>query len=344
MNYTSTYIDDLSQVQDAVPKLENIYGCSVLLTGATGLVCSAVVDFLLNLNDTRNAGLTVYIAARSLEKAEKRFNQRMARTDIVFVEYDALKELTWTFDVDYIIHGASPANPALYVKQPVETMLANILGMNNILDYARKHGVKRVLFISSSEVYGRKENPEPYRDNEYGYVDILNPRACYPSAKRACETLCVSYKAEYEVDSVIVRLGHIYGPTATRSDTRASSQFFYDVLDGHDIIMKSAGLQLRSYCYVVDCVSAIMAVLLNGETGKAYNVSNPASVVTIRELAEQIAVCAGRKVVFENPSDEEERGYNLMDNSSLDGLNLAGLGWHGKFDLKTGLEHTLQIL
>lgn len=341
MHYTSTYLNDLTEAQEAIVGIEDFKGCSVLVTGATGLVCSAIVDFLIRLNDTRNAGVCVYVTARSLQKATDRFGQLLNRPDVVFVEYDALKDVTWSFDVDYIIHGASPANPALYTKQPVETMLANILGMNNILNYAKKHHVKRVLFVSSSEVYGRKENSEPYGSSEYGYVDILNPRACYPSAKRACETLCSSYGAEYGIDSVIVRLGHVYGPTATRQDTRASSQFFYDVLDGHDIVMKSAGSQVRSYCYVVDCVSAILTVLLSGEMGKAYNISNPVSVVTIRELAEQIAKSSGRKVVFENPSDEEKKGYNLMDNSSLDSADLLILGWKGLFSLEDGVNHTL---
>ena len=344
MNGAAIYRNDITSAQRAIPNLDRIKGRSVLVTGATGLVCSAIVDFLLNLNDTQNAGTTVYIAARSRDKAERRFGARMNRSDVVFVEYDALEPIDWPFDADYVIHGASPANPGLYVKQPVETMLANLLGMNNILKAAQRLHTTRVLFVSSSEVYGRKENAEPYGDAEYGYVDILNPRACYPSAKRACETLCAAYRAEYGVDSVIVRLGHIYGPTATRADVRASSQFFFDVLDGHDIVMKSAGSQLRSYCYVVDCVSAVLTVLLNGETGKAYNISNPDSIVTIRALAEQIAESAGRRVVFENPSDEEKRGYNLMDNSSLDAASLLALGWKGAFGLRDGVEHTLQSI
>ena len=143
---------------------------------------------------------------------------------------------------------------------------------------------------------------------------------------------------------MIVRLGHIYGPTATRQDTRASSQFFYDVLDGHNIVMKSAGTQLRSYVYVSDCVSAIVAVLLNGMPGSAYNISNPDSIVTIRELAEQIAKSAKCKVIFENPTDEEQQGYNLMDNSSLDSSALLNLGWKGCFSLEVGVEHTVSIV
>lgn len=344
MQYTSTYINDLIYAQSACPNLHKIYGMRILVTGATGLVCSAIVDFLLALNDSKKAEIKIYVAARSIKKAEMRFGQRMHRADVSFVEYDALMSLSWDFDVDYIIHGASPANPVLYVKQPVETMLTNFLGMSNILKYAKDHNTKRVIFISSSEVYGIKSNLEPYGDSEYGYIDILDPRACYPSAKRACETLCVSFYAEYDVDSVIVRLGHIYGPTATRTDTRASSQFFYDVLDGRDIVMKSAGSQLRSYCYVVDCTSAIITVLINGDVLEAYNVGNPNSVISIRDLAELISNVSQKKLVFELPTDEEKAGYNLMDNSSLCTEKLLSCGWNPLFSAQVGVQHTFDIM
>lgn len=344
MNYTSTYINDLKISQDSIPNLKKIYNSNILITGATGLVCSAIVDFILVLNDTVNANIKVYLAARTKEKALQRFGNKLERSDIIFVAYDALKEIKWDYKLDYIIHGASPANPSLYVKQPVETMLVNIIGLNNLFQYVLGHPIKRLLFISSSEVYGIKNNNFPYKDNEYGYLNILNPRACYPSAKRTCETLCVSYAEQYKIDNVIVRLGHIYGSTATRNDTRASSQFFYDVIDGHDIVMKSAGLQIRSYCYIIDCVSAIFTVLINGQSTIAYNISNSQSVVTIRELAEMIALVSKKKVVYENPSDIEIKGYNMMNNSSLDSSLIESLGWKGQFDLYKGIMHTLSIL
>lgn len=106
--------------------------------------------------------------------------------------------------------------------------------------------------------------------------------------------------------------------------------------------MKSAGTQLRSYCYTLDCASAILAVLTSGEAGHAYNISNRDSVVSIRDIAEALAEQAGTKVLFENPSDVERRGYNLMDNSSLDAAELEKLGWRACFDLKEGTERTIR--
>ena len=223
-------------------------------------------------------------------------------------------------------------------------MLANIIGINNILEYAKKHITERIIYISSSEVYGKKENNNPYKENDYGYVDILNPRASYPSSKKAAETLCVAYYNEYKIKSIIVRPGHVYGPTATIEDNRAATQFFHDVVSGHDIIMKSSGQQLRSYCYVIDCVSAIISVLLNGEICHSYNIANPISNVSIKELAECIANESGKNILFQLASEKEKSGYNLMENSCLDASELIKLGWKGLFDLKTGVRHTLQIM
>ena len=205
----------------------------------------------------------------------------------------------------------------------------------------KTHNCRRILYISSSEVYGNKKDNEPYLEDEYGYVDILDSRSCYPSSKRASETLCAAYSKEYGVDYTIARPGHVYGPTMTANDNRASSQFPRDVLAGKDIIMKSSGAQLRSYCYVLDCASAILTILLAGKNGEAYNISNKDSVVSIREMAESFAKNAGQKIVFENPSDIEKMAFNKMNNSSLNASKLESLGWKANFNLEQGVIATL---
>ena len=226
----------------------------------------------------------------------------------------------------------------------METMLSNLLGLKCLLDMAVKARAKRLLYISSSEVYGRNENNQPYSEDNYGYVDILNPRAAYPSSKRAAETLCAAYGAEYGVDTVIVRPGHIYGPTITDSDDRASAQFTRAAARGEPIVMKSAGTQLRSYCHTLDCASAILTVLLMGEKGQAYNISNQNSIASIRDVAETLAREAGTSIVFIDPTDAEKKGYNLMENSVLVSEKVEKLGWRGMFNLERGIEETLKTL
>lgn len=344
MNYTDLYYSDLSAVQQKIPNLSKLKNSSIFITGATGLIGSCIVDFLINLNDTTNAGNKIYIGALNTEDAEGRFGKLLDRSDVIYIEYNALKEITFDLHFDYIIHAASLASPELYVIKPVETMLCNMMGLQKLLEYCKEKGIKRLLYISSSEVYGKKENNEPYQINEYGYLDILGERASYPSAKRASETLCASYAHEYGIEVMIVRPGHIYGPTATPGDKRASSQFFRDVLSGNDILMKSAGSQMRSYCYSVDCAAAILTVLLNGQVCYPYNIANVDSNITIRQIAEEIAECSGKKVVFEDPSVADRAAFNMMDNSCLCADALYALGWEGCFNAKDGVEHTYKIM
>ena len=243
------WISDIDKVQTILPELNTLAGHSILITGAAGLICSSVVDILFRYNDTHDNKIQILAAGRWLEEMTTRFGDQVNRPDFTFVLYDAAKtDNHISVHADYIIHGASNAHPALVMKEPVETMMSNFLGMKYLLDYAKEQRTKRILYISSSEVYGNKPGDEPFKEGQYGYIDLLNPRNSYSVGKRAAETLCASYAAEYGVESVIVRPGHIYGPTASPYDNRVSSAWAYQAAKGEDIIMKSDGAQMRSYC------------------------------------------------------------------------------------------------
>lgn len=341
---SNTYRKDLETTVGSLPFLEEMRGASVLVTGATGLICSAVTDMLLWYNKSARAGITVYAAGRSKEGFCRRFGAYSERKDLIFAPYDTARPVTFDFHADYIIHGAGNAHPAAISDQPVETMIDNFIGLNGLLEYAGEESAKRVLFISSSEVYGRKDTAEPFSEGECGYVDLLSARSSYPVGKRAAETLCVSYGAEYGTDTVIVRPGHIYGPTASEGDSRVSSAFAHDATKGRDLVLKSDGSQIRSYCYVLDCASAILTALLRGRSGEAYNISNPSSVMTIREMAEGFAKAGNVRLRFELPDNKERRAFNPMNHSSLKSDKLQGLGWSGAFDAQTGIEHTVRIM
>ena len=344
MIYSNTYEQDLLKAQKNIRNIEELNNTKVLITGATGMIGSALVDIIMNKNLYDNDKVQVYAAARKEESLKNIFFEYMDREEFHFIPYDANQEFCSEIQFDYIICGASNANPAKYAKEPVETMLTNINGINGLLQHAVKQKKGRVLYISSSEVYGNKKDNMPYSENDYGYIDLLNARACYPISKQAGETLCIAYEKEYQVDTVIVRPGHIYGPTMSESDTRASSQFPKDILNTGLINMKSKGEQLRSYCYVLDCASAIMTVLINGISGEAYNISNKNSIVTIKEMAEMFAEAGKGKIVYSIPSNAEKEGYNMMVNSSLKSDKLEKLGWEGLFSMKEGTEHTIAIL
>lgn len=343
MRYGEKYLSELDRVCSALD-FSTFAGTRILMTGGTGLIGSAIADALLYANEKLGLELQLQLAVRSEEKARARFSRFRECSALSFGAYNALAPVHLKFQADFIIHGASNAHPAIYSKEPVETLLANVTGTEGMLRFAREIGAKRLLYISSSEVYGRISEVRAYREEDSGYVELLNPRACYPTGKRAAETLCAAYGAEYGVDFVIARPGHIYGPTMTPSDTRATAQFARDVLAGRDILMKSAGMQLRSYCYGADCAAAILTMLQKGRAGEAYNISDRNSVVSIRQMAEEFAAAAGKKVVFALPTDEEQKSYNLMDNSSLNGEKLEALGWKPIFDYQSGVRNMLEIM
>lgn len=242
------WISDIDEVSIGLPELSMLSGKSVLVTGATGLICSAVVDILLRYNETHEIPIQIYIAGRDEKKVVERFGEN---NKLIFVYYDAsLGNNEFNFRVDYIIHGASNAYPSVIIDEPVETMVGNFNGIKELLDYAICAKTKRVLYISSAEVYGNKLNDEPFKEDEYGYIDILNVRNSYSVGKCAAETLCVAYADEYGVDSVIVRPSHTFGPTASSKDNRVASAWAFSAARGDDIIMKSDGSQIRSIVIV----------------------------------------------------------------------------------------------
>ena len=341
--YSDSYWQQIEHVAVSNTSFESLFGKTILITGATGLVCSSVVDLLLVLNRSRNANIKIVIAGRSEDKVKSFFGKHSNADTLSFTHFDATKtdQLEFGTPVDLIIHGASNATPTEFAAHPVDTILANVLGLNRLLSAAVESGVERLLYVSSSEVYGSNKTGDPYLETDYGPIDILNSRAAYPLSKQTGESLCIAYGTEHDLDTVIARPGHIYGPLINRNDNRASAQFTRKVKDGDDIVLKSDGRQLRSYCHALDCASAMLTILASGARDNAYNISNPDSICTISELAAAIAKVGKVDVVFENPTADEKKVFNMMDNSSLNSTKLEALGWSAHFDLESGVRNML---
>lgn len=344
INDCSLWLADIDETLAVLPELEELAGKRVMITGCTGLIGSAVVDVLIRWNELHSQKIEIHAAGRNLIRIKKRFSTHIEKDYFRTIVYDATHNNIQPFFCDYVIAGASNASPDQIISEPVETMLSNFNGVKDLLDNARNQKIKRVLYISTSEVYGKKEHNYPSKVHEYGGIDLLNPRSSYSIGKCAAETLCASYYDEYGVGAVIVRPGHIYGPTAVESDSRVSSSWAYAAARGEDITMKSDGGQIRSYCYCLDCASAILKVLLRGEPVHAYNISNPGSIISIRGMAEILAKSSGVELRMEIPTEAEKRKFNPMNNSSLDSSELVELGWKGLFNAERGLSHTVEIL
>lgn len=169
-------------------------------------------------------------------------------------------------------------------------------------------------------------------------------RAGYPESKRAGEALCQAYIRQKNLDVVIPRFTRSFGPSLLKTDTKALSQFLHKGVSREDIILKSAGTQFFSYTYVCDAVSGLLYCLMKGECGEAYNIADVSCDITLRDLAKIIADYVGRQVVFDLPDAVEAAGYSKATKARLDSTKLRGLGWKAQFDIKTGLEHTIDIL
>lgn len=331
------YKDDLRLIFEKDLPWGVLSGQKVLVTGATGLIGGCLVDTLM-LNP--NKDYDVYASGRDESRARRRFGDFFDDPKFHFFIYDVMKPLDCDLHFDYIIHAASYADPKSFVEKPVEIIRSNIDGVIHLMEYGLAHQMKRFLYISSGEIYG--EGNGGVLSEEYsGYIDCMKPRSCYPSSKRAAETLCVSYVEEYGADAVIVRPCHVFGPHFTDNDNRVFAQFIRNVLDNSDIVMKSNGKQLRSWCYVVDCVSALLYILLKGEKGHAYNVADKNSCVTIRDLAEMIAKIGGRHVKMVTPTDSESKGYNVVTNSVFSTTKLESLGWSVSGSMEEKLRKTI---
>ena len=333
------YLRDVDRAIQALPDVQKLRSARILITGATGLVGAFLTDCLLALSDQNALDLRLYALCRNAARAKERFGERVNAIAADVSEATALPEC------DYIIHAASNAHPKAFSADPVGTMLANILGVRNLLEHLRAQGHGRLLFVSTGEIYG--DNPairDGFSETDFGKIDSMNPRACYPESKRAAETLCASYLSQYRVDSVVARLCYVYGPTITNENSRADAQFLRSALSKTNIIMKSAGAQVRSYCYVADAARALITILSGGESGSAYNVANRAAVRSIREYAETLAKVAGVQVKFETPEDAEKRGYSTVSRAVQKPDRLEALGWKPLFSFEEGIEHTFRII
>lgn len=181
-------------------------------------------------------------------------------------------------------------------------------------------------------------------ENSNGQLNLANSRACYTESKRTCEALCQSYKSEHNVTVKIVRLCRIFGPTMLMADTKASSQFIIKAINSEDIVLKSEGNQYFSYIYVADAVAAILCVLLKGQDGEAYNISNLDTNVHLKDFANQCALYNNRKVLFDLPSEAEKKGFSIASTAILVNHKLLSLGFVPLYNLREGIRRTIEIL
>ena len=341
------YKEDLKKVSAADIPWGKLQDRSILISGATGLIGSFLTDTILYKNLYDGLNCTIYAVGRSEARAKERFACWRDDGSFHFIPHDI--NIPFVMNdiggIDYIIHLASNTHPMAYVRDPIGTVTANVIGTRNLLDFASVHRNVRCVFASSNEIYGENRGDTEQFDERYcGYIDCNTLRAGYPESKRCSEALCQAYIYQKGLDIVIPRITRSYGPSLLKGDTKALSQFLQKAAAGEDIVLKSEGTQYYSYLYVADTVSGLLTVMLKGQCGEAYNIADDNSNIRLKDLAEIIAGYTEKKVVYELPSEAERIGYSTATKALLDSRKIKELGWKAEYDIKQGIIRTIDIM
>ncbi len=320
---------------------------TVLVTGATGLIGSQLVMSLLNANAEKNLDLKVIAVVRNKQKAEKIFKYADDKS-LEFIVQDILKPFNIESTVDYIVHGASMTGSKDFVDYPVETIKTAIQGTENILELAKGKSIDGMVYLSSLEVYGVVDfSIDKVTEDMFGTIDPMSVRSSYSEGKRMVECLCSSYASEYKIPIKVARLCQTFGAGVNYSDNRVFAQFARSIIEGKDIVLKTDGSTERNYCYIRDAIAGILTLLLNGESGQAYNIANKDTLISIRGMAEMLIEKypeSGSKLVFDIAEDATKLGYNPKVKMNLDTQKIEKLGWKAEVGLEVMFEHLIESM
>ena len=317
-------------------------GKTVLVTGATGMLASYVTWLLLYLHEHASINVSVVALCRNRQRAEQYFGSYVGKPYFQLLIQDVCEPIAYEGEVDYVFHLAGNASPYFINTDPVGIMRCNLLGTMNVLEYARDSQTKKVIFVSTREVYGKNEEAELLDEQAFGTLDPLDDRSCYPESKRAAESLLRSYYLQYGIPYNVVRIAHSYGPTMTlENDGRVMADLMGDVVAGRDIVLKSSGEALRAFLYVTDAIVGMFTVLFHGETAKAYNLANETEPISIKDLAKLLAASRKDKNIQVVVSESNQKGYCAYRRTALDTSAIEQLGWKPQISLKVGVNRVL---
>jgi|AKZA01.1.fsa_nt_gi 4-diphosphocytidyl-2-methyl-D-erithritol synthase len=338
--------EDMQKIINQDIDFSKLNNCTIFITGASGMFGTYIMHTLLELNDSLQKNITIVCLVRNVNKLKEYIRNR---EDIVIIEQDVCKPILYQEKIDYIIHAASPASPKLMKDYPVDTFKANVVGTLNTLELARKNDVKGYMYVSSREVYGQPlDNQNRFTETEYGLVDPLNPRSCYPEGKKASENLCASYKYQYGINVLIVRPAHTYGPGMLLDDGRVQADFLKNIIYNENIVMKSSGEAVRTYTYIADVIAGMFKVLLEKPTEEiVYNIADDNSIISIRQLANLLVGLKPEKnlkVVIESSQNQGNQGNAPFTRGTIDCGKIKSLGWKPLFSLEKGFSRTIEYL
>jgi UDP-glucuronate decarboxylase len=337
--------EDILEVAAAPLPWEQLRGRSVLITGANGFLASYMCLTLLALNDLHTLGIQVLGLVRNEERARSRFGPLLTRGDLKLITQDVTAPLSLELCADILVHAASQASPKYYTVDPVGTISANAVGTYNLLRRAVDIRASRLLFFSSSEVYGHVADGSIMDERNFGSLDPIQVRNCYAESKRAGEALCASFHRQFNLSTCIVRPFHTYGPGMDLADGRVFADFVRNIVEHQDIRMNSEGLARRAFCYLKDATEGFFTVLLKGEPGMAYNIGNPDEEYSIRQLAETLVDIfpeRGLKVASADPKSVNKESLSTVMRSKPNIERARSLGWNPSTTVREGFSRTIR--
>ena len=316
---------------------------TILVTGATGRLGMYFVEAINKADIDWNLNLTIIAMARNEKKLKEVFGQTLKLPNIRTMVQDITEPITYDEPVHYIFHTAGAASPVDFTQAPVDTLWGHVLGTRNILELAREKKSERVFYVSTVETYGEWKSEEGIKETDCGPMHCDNARACYPEAKRLCETMLASYEAQFGIDYVGVRLCHTFGPGISLYDGRAFAEFIRDVLEGKDIVLQTDGSAARTYTYVADAIGAMLLAFTKGKE-KYYNIANLDNLISIRDLANLIAsLDPKQKVKVQYASDTEQKLKYLPFKLGIMNVDrIMNLGWRPQVGIEDAFRYTIE--
>jgi len=337
-------IQDLEYITEQDIPWNYFDGKYVLVTGATGMLATYIVETLLFIKEKLNINVTVLALSRDIIAAKKKYSEHKKNVNLIHIKADLNYPFNIEGRVDVVIHTASYASPKFYKTDPVGTIKPNLLGTLNLLDMSVEKKVEKFLFFSSGEIYGKSLTDDNLCEENIGSVDPMNLRSSYAESKKMAETMCVAWAEQYNIDVKIVRPFHTYGPGMKLDDGRVFSDFVSNILNNENITLKSDGDFKRPFCYISDATRGFFTVLLKGESKNAYNVANPDQNIKIRDLAKKLQEeysNRGIKVDFDVPIDNPAIMSTTKEQLPI--INkIKKLGWEPCISVHEGFTRTVK--
>ncbi len=300
----------------------------IIVTGGAGFVGSHLCDRLLE------GGHTVVCVDNFHTGRRENVDHLLDHSNFEIVEHDVA--VPFYLDADKVYNLACPASPEHYQDDPIRTMKTSVFGAFNVLDLAKRSG-SRILQASTSEVYGDPIE-HPQHESYNGNVNPIGPRACYDEGKRCAETLFFDFHRQHGIEIKVARIFNTYGPRMQPNDGRVVSNFIVQALCGRPITIYGEGAQTRSFCYVDDLVSGLVALMDSpSDLHGPFNLGNPGEF-TVRELAELVIDLTGTSseiVYCPLPADDPRQRRPNIDHATSE------LGWKPEVCLRDGLVRTI---